>query len=105
MGVVFWSPFSASNLPTRSAPESGDGRYLGDMSLFRPESVRLVEQALLEGPAEGMTGKQVWEATNRAVPEHTAHLILQDMASGGVAECTTTARRGRLKAVSVFRAL
>ena len=108
MGVVFWTPFSASDfthLPDRRKPESGQGRYLADMSFFRPESVRLVEQALIEGPAEGMTGKQVWEATNRAVPEHTAHLILQEMVSKGLVERTTTPRGGRLKAISVFRAL
>ena len=53
------------------------------MSLFRPEHVRLVEQALNEGPETGMTGKQVWEATDRAVPEHTAHLILGEMGTRG----------------------
>ena len=74
------------------------------MSIFRPESVRLVEQALLAGPSEGMTGREVWEATNRAVPEHTAHLILQEMASKGLVERKTTSRKGR-RAISVFRAL
>ena len=83
---------------------TGQGCYVGSMALFRPAHVRLVEQALLEAPTEGMTGKQVWEATNRAVPEHTAHLILQEMASKGLAERTTTARKGR-RAISVFRAL
>ena len=29
------------------------------------EHVRLVELALSEGPEDGMTGKQVWEATER----------------------------------------
>ena len=80
------------------------GRYLGVVLIFQPEHVRLVEQALIEGPAEGMTGKQVWEATNRAVPEHTAHLILQEMANKGLAERETTSRKGR-RAISVFRAL
>ena len=56
MGVVFWSPFNASDLISLSARQ---GRYLADMSIFQPESVRLVEQALIEGPDEGMTGKQV----------------------------------------------
>ena len=75
------------------------------MSIFRPESVRLVEQALLAGPTEGMTGKQVWEATDKAVPERAVHLILQEMASKGLVERKTTSRPGRLKAISVFRAL
>ena len=51
-----------------------------------------------------MTGKQVWEATERAVPEHTVHLILQEMASKGLAERKTTSRKGR-RTISVFRAL
>jgi len=75
------------------------------MSIFRPEHVRLVEQALLEGPAEGSTGKQVWDAVDRAVPEHTVHLILGDMVSKGLVERTMTPRGGRLKALSVFRRL
>ena len=105
MGVVFWQfPFSL-DLPARSDPEPGDGRYLADMSLFRPESVRLVEQALLEGPAEGMTGREVWEATDRAVPEHTVRLMLGEMVHKGLVEREATSRRGRQKAISVFRAL
>ena len=93
---MFWSPFSASDLTSR--------RYLADMSIFRPESVRLVEQALIEGPTEGVTGKQVWEATDRAVPERAVHLILQEMASKGLVERETTSRKGR-RAISVFRTL
>ena len=83
-GVFSYQEDSANDLtslPARSEPETGDGRYLGDMSLSQPESVRLVEQALLEGPAEGMTGNQVWEALDRAVPEHTVRLML-----GGVSQ-------------------
>ena len=91
------------DLPARPDPESGES-YLGDMSILRPESVRLVEQALVDGPAEGMTGKEVWDATNRVVPEHTAHLILQEMVSKGLVERKTTSRKGR-RAISVFRAL
>ena len=49
------------------------------MPIFQPEHVRLVEQALLKGPAEGMTGRQAWEATGRAVPEHTVHAILSEL--------------------------
>ena len=51
-----------------------------------------------------MTGKQVWEATERAVPERAAHLILQEMASKGLVERKTTSRKRR-RAISVFRAL
>ena len=36
MGVIFWQfPFSL-DLPTRRDPESGDGRYVADMSIFPP---------------------------------------------------------------------
>ena len=90
--------------PVRNDPESGDGRYLADMSIFQPKSVRLVEQALLEGPAGGMTGKQVWEAVDRAVPERAVYLILLEMASKGLVERETTTRKGR-QAISAFRAL
>ena len=31
-----------------------------------------------------MTGKEVWEATDRMVPEHTVHLILGQMAHKGL---------------------
>ena len=102
MGMVTWSPFSASDLT--SLPNR-PGRYLADMSIFRPEHVRLVEQALLEGPENGSTGKQVWDALDRAVPEHTVHLILGEMAHKGLVERKTTSRRGRGKGTSVFRAL
>lgn len=74
---MFWEfPFSV-DLPARRA--TGQGRYLGDMSIFRPESVRLVEQALIEGPTEGMTGKQVWEATKQRGYSHcpTASMVLR----------------------------
>ena len=81
MGMVFWQfPYSV-DLPSRH------GRYLGDMSISRAESVRLVEQALTEGPAEGMTGKQVWEAIDRTVPEHTVRLMLGEMVHKGVGWC------------------
>ena len=73
------------------------------MSIFRPEHVRLVGQTLLQGPESGSTGKQVWDAVDRAVPEHTVHLILGDLASKGLVERTTTARGGRLRAISVYR--
>ena len=86
--------------------EYGDGgSYVGKMSIFQPEHVRLVEQALLKGPAEGMTGRQAWEATGRAVPEHTVHLILGEMIHRGLAERETNPRGFRRKGVSVFRAL
>ena len=83
---------------------AGQGRYLGDMSIFRPEQVRLVEQALLEGPENGSTGKQVWDAVDHAVPEHTVHLILGGMVHTGLVERESTPRGGR-KEISVFRAL
>ena len=105
MGMVFWTPFSASELPARSDPEPGDGRYLGDMSLFRPESVRLVEQALNDGPEAGMTGRQVWQATDRAVSELTVRLILGEMERTGLVERESTPRPGRRRAIRVFRAL
>ena len=73
------------------------------MSLFRPEHVRLVEQALLEGPETGSTGGQIWDAVDRAVPEHTVHLILGEMAGKGLVERTTTAGGGRLRTISVYR--
>ena len=53
---------------------------------FRSEHVRLVEQALIDAPADGMTGRQVWEATDRAVPENTTHLILDEMANKELVE-------------------
>ena len=95
MGFVIWLPFEVS---------MGQGSYLGDMSIFRPEQVSLVEEALRRGPEEGVTGKQMWAALGRAVPEHTVHLILQDMASKGRAHRETTSRKDR-RAISVFRAL
>ena len=52
-----------------------------------------------------MTGKQVWEATDRAVPEHTVHLILGQMAHEGLVESESTHRWGRRKGISGFRAL
>ena len=55
------------------------------MSIFRPQHIRLVEQALLQGPENGSTGKQIWDAVDRAVPEHAVHLILGDMVSKGLA--------------------
>ena len=73
------------------------------MSIFRPEHIRLVEQALLQGPENGSTGKQIWDAVDRAVPDHAVHLILGDMVSKGLVERTTTPRGGRLKARSVYR--
>ena len=75
------------------------------MPFFRPEHVRLVEEALSEGPADGMTGRQVWDATDRAVPEHTTHLILGEMERKGLVERESTPRPGRRRAISVFRAL
>ena len=58
-----------------------DGDYLAPMSIFQSDRVCLVEQALLEGPENVSTGKQVWDAVDRVVPEHTGHLILGDMAN------------------------
>jgi len=98
-GWITWTPFSASDLTSRPHP-----RYLADMSIYTPESVRSVKQALIEAPAEGMSGKQVWEAIEGAVPEHTVHLILQDLAREGLVARETTARKGR-RAVNVFRAV
>ena len=75
--------------------------YIGRMALFRPEHVRLVEKVLLEGPKEGSTGKQVWNATDRAVPEHTVYLILSEREHRELVERVSPGR-GRK---SVFRAL
>ena len=75
------------------------------MSIFQPEHVRLVEAVLSAGPDEGMTGRQVWEAVDRAVPEQTVHLILGDMVHKGLVERDSTTRGGRLRERSVFRAL
>ena len=75
------------------------------MPIFLPEHVRLLEQALNGGPEAGMTGRQVWEETDGAVPEHTTHLILGEMASKGLVERESTPRGGRKRAMSVFRAL
>ena len=46
----------------------------------------------------------MWEALDRAAPEHTVHLILGEMEHKRLVERKTTARKGR-RAVSVFRAL
>ena len=48
MGFVTWQRFEVS---------SGQGSYLRDMSIFEPDQVNLVEQALRRGPEEGVTGK------------------------------------------------
>ena len=79
--------------------------YLGQMSFFRVEHVRLVEHALNDGPEGGMTGKQVWEATDRTVPEHSVHVILSELVHKGLVERKSRPRRGRRKGISVFRAL
>ena len=95
MGFVIWPPFEVS---------TGQRPYLGKMSIFQPEHVRLVEAALNDGPDEGMTGKQVWDATDRAVPELTVHLILREMVHKGLMESESTPRSSR-REISVFRAL
>ena len=77
--------------------------YLGEMSIFQPKHVRLVEAALNEGPDEGMTGKQVWVAVDRAVPEHTVHLILREMVLKRWWSASRLPRPGRRKGISVFR--
>jgi len=74
------------------------------VSTYPPETVRRVKQALIEGPAEGMTGREIWEATKGAAPEHTIHLILQDLARVRLVAREATPRTGR-RAASVFRAL
>ena len=81
------------------------GCYLAEMPIFQPEHVRLVEHALNDGPKEGMTGRQVWDAVDRMVPEHTVHLILREMAHKGLVEREATHRWGRRKGINVFRAL
>ncbi len=73
------------------------------MSVFRPNHIHLVEQALHAGPSEGMTGKQVWEATDRAVPERIVHLILGDMVHRGVAERESSPRGFQRRMKHVFR--
>ena len=70
------------------------------MPIFQPEHVRLVEHALTDGPEEGMTGKQVWNATMRAVPEHTVHLILREMSHKGLVQRESIPKWGRLKAIT-----
>ena len=67
-----------------------EGWDLGAMSFFRPEHVRLVEHALNDGPEDGMTGRQAWEATMRAVPEHTVRLILSELVHKGLVEREST---------------
>ena len=95
MGMVIWD-----------MREYGGGvSYVGKVSIFQPEHVRLVEAALNDGPEEGMTGKQVWEAVDREAPEHTVHLILGDMVHKGLVERDSTPRGGRLRELSVFRVL
>lgn len=71
------------------------------MTIFQPHHIRLVEQALRRAP-EGMTGKEVWEATDRVIPERTVHLILGDLVHDGKAERLSTSRSGR-RARQVFR--
>ena len=95
MGMVIWDLRELG----------GGGSYVGKMSIFQPEHVRLVEAALNDSPDQGMTGKQVWEAVDRAVPEHTVHVILGQMVHKGLVEAESKPRGGRLRAVTVFRAL
>ncbi len=64
--------------------------YLVGMSFFRVEHVQLVERALNAGPPEGMTGRQLWDAVDRDVPEHSVHLILSQ---AGLIWCVPLARR------------
>ena len=75
------------------------------MSFFRVEHVQLVERALNAGSREGMTGRQVWDAVDRDVPEHSVHLILSQMVHEGLVERESTHRGFRRKGISVFRAL
>ena len=89
MGMIIWD----------LREYGGGGSYVGKMSIFQPEHVRLVEAALSNGPEDGMTGKQVWDAVDRAVPEDTVHLILGEMAHRGLVDRTSTPRGGRRKAV------
>ena len=69
MGAVIWN----------RDEHTGQGCYLAEMSIFSPEHIRLVEQTLIEGPAEGMTGRQVWEALARTVPDPDAFPLLHNL--------------------------